>query len=1385
MDTQTKTHLKSCLLTIPWLLALAVPSTSRGQIEIPERLGVVNIIPNNESGEVYNNTEPSICVSPDGKEFAVHAFSPVPGDLGISQTFTAAGPGATWTVGGLLYDFDATMDWSSGTSAYIAFLPYPPTKVMQVWSSPDPATVGFSPIGPATISGDFDQPRVQAVNVNGVDHVYVGFNNLASPHGQTASIYYSLDGGNTWTTTGIEQLIPGAGQDSPAVPMAISADGKTVYALFQRWQAVLNGDYFADVVLVRDDNSGLDGFTDLPLDSLGARETLVGGPNLFIPWNSSLGSQRLGSGCSLAINPTHPNEVYVADTELAGSSFNVTVRYSSDSGQTFTKVFTSTTFAGSSLPALAVTTEGTVGLLYLAETFYPDNLEIHFFEAYNGNFNDTADHVLASFPDNNPVDNFGQPYLGDYFGLTAIGHSFYGTFSASGDPQASHFPEGVYYQRNVQYGSSISNNFSVTVNGGQLVDQSGNPVAPSIDPFFFYDLASAMIHAPRLEFVAGGVLYPGDPLNGQDHLVWPMLPSNYPMFQLESSSALGSTANWSAVTNLTITNNLIVSPVSHLMQPVFYRLAQNVTGAQFNIFTSVDGNGSLNPDGVVAVAAAQNQTFTATPSNYYAVGKWYLDAVPVQAGSTTMTVSNVSAEHTVLATFVASNDLAVTISSLPLQQGPVLANTGNPAWVSNLLSYTVRVSNDGLNPLTGITISNVFDPTVEFVSATTTQGSVTNTGGLLTGTLGSMNPGATVTLVLAVLPLEEGSITDVVSVACDEFEPALANNTATDLDNVLLALTITEQPLSQTVATGDTATFFVGATGSPPLGYQWFFNGDLLAGETNATLTLNHVTSGEAGSYYVAVFQIPAGAEDGTELDSDAAMLTVSAPAFPLLVTQPATGVSSNSAVLNGTIDGNGSYAVAHFRYGTDTNYTGGEPVFSYFTTEYYDAEAFSYTLTNLAPGTTYHYQTFGFNCCEEGFGADQTFTTVAAAEPPPTVTTSAATSVTANSATINGSVNPNGPTATVYFQYSTSPFSPFQGGIPTSTYFYPSGNYLQDYAYNLTGLTPNTTYYFIFEAYNTSSANGSLLSFTTATAAQPPPTVVTYAANSVTANSAVLNGNVNPNGDPSTSAFFQYGTTTGYGTTTIQTGIGGTQQNFSASIASLAPSTTYHYRIGAANTGGVSYGADDTFTTPAPPQLPPTVVTYAASSVTLTTAVLNGNVDPNGDPSTSAFFQYGTTTSYGTTTTQTGIGGTQQNFSASIASLAPSTTYHYRIGAANTGGVSYGADDTFTTPAPQAPPAVTTLAPTTYQSGTTATLNASVNPEGAATTVYFQYGFTTSYGGTSTTTGIGSGTTGQSVSVNVAGLSKLTLYHCRAVAYNVGGTNYGADVSFDSGGTQ
>lgn len=97
---------------------------------------------------------------------------------------------------------------------------------------------------------------------------------------------------------------------------------------------------------------------------------------------------------------------------------------------------------------------------------------------------------------------------------------------------------------------------------------------------------------------------------------------------------------------------------------------------------------------------------------------------------------------------------------------------------------------------------------------------------------------------------------------------------------------------------------------------------------------------------------------------------------------------------------------------------------------------------------------------------------------------------------------------------------------------------------------------------------------------------------------------------------------------------------------------------------------------------------TNAATNVAATSATLNGHVFPDQSVTTYFFFQYGTTTAYGTQTPTDGpVQGTDKDVKTDVSGLAPSTTYHYRIAATNTDGTTYGDDMTFTTPAATAPP--------------------------------------------------------------------------------------------------
>ena len=232
--------------------------------------------------------------------------------------------------------------------------------------------------------------------------------------------------------------------------------------------------------------------------------------------------------------------------------------------------------------------------------------------------------------------------------------------------------------------------------------------------------------------------------------------------------------------------------------------------------------------------------------------------------------------------------------------------------------------------------------------------------------------------------------------------------------------------------------------------------------------------------------------------------------------------------------------------------------------------------------------------------------------------------------------------------------------------------------AAGLSGLSAGRTYHFrLVATSDAGTGSGSDQTFFTSA----PPTAITKAASDLRDTSARLNGSVTPNG-ASTSWYFEYGTGTGYGSRTAlrSAGSGTHSTGVAATVSSLGAGMTYHFRLVAANVSGTSIGGDQEFATSGPP----ITRTGAATTVGMTEATLTGSVDPNGH-STSWYFEYGTSTSYGTRTSSRSAGSGRgfQSVSVTVSNLTPATIYHFRLVASNSAGTVNGSDGSLATPGP------------------------------------------------------------------------------------------------------
>jgi hypothetical protein len=461
----------------------------------PFLLRAVDLIPASASAETAQNAEPSIGVDPiNPTQMWAASFG-----AGSNQNpfFVSSDGGATWSiVGGLFQHSDTTIAWKVDGSAVLV--------TTLATNEPDPNArapidtfAGFGPVID-TYTGSLrnDQPWIRT---GPADHVYVAFNDLGQTignggNGGTASVNVSTNGGVNPTTVTLDRLGAPAGQDGPAVRLAVN--GNSVYSAFVRWNSVVdfNADGFrfnAQVIVVRSDNGGGDDFTAIGPGGNGVQVATtidVFSTNNPVPVINSpltLGQNRTGSNLAIAVDPNNSQHVLVAYNDAPGATrgqLQLVVSESSDGGGTWSEKFRTSSTIRSAQPAVAILANGAIGFLY--NSYAPGGpnpnangtLSQHFVTTTD-DFATTKDVTLATASNALPQ-NQGQPYLGDYVDLTGIGNTFYGVFSASNaDNGINASLTDVTFNRRFT-GTPGTSSF-------QLTDANGNPVDPSIDPFFF------------------------------------------------------------------------------------------------------------------------------------------------------------------------------------------------------------------------------------------------------------------------------------------------------------------------------------------------------------------------------------------------------------------------------------------------------------------------------------------------------------------------------------------------------------------------------------------------------------------------------------------------------------------------------------------------------------------------------------------------------------------------------------------------------------------------------------------------------------------------------------------------------------------------------------
>jgi hypothetical protein len=483
----TTTILRACALALMGV-AMALP--------VAAQVRLIDMVPNNRSGETNQDSEPTITVDPlninrmAGSAFTWDNLTGGPMSTATAPIYVSRDRGASWTLafivpsavgagfptgditiafGGSLSGAPAHMTWLYGgtLSSATAGRPMTVLRAQDAYSSTVMSTLD-------TQTGNVDQPHTVALTSAGKDKIYVGFNKgygCIVANGRTSTIDSSQDADAptpTLTTTTIEDRDTPC-QDGFAQTPTAHADGTTYVAFIHDWSGSPR------MTVVRDDNSGtgpnpFQGLTD-PSDGKPGRFIV---PAMILP-SGLMGQNRLGaSNVSIAVDPSDSDRVYVAWGDSGGAnSETIHVRRSVNRGADWSNSDL-LTVTNAMNPQIAISVVGTVGVLYQQVT--SGKWETRFVRTTNaeGTTFDTPGMLLASQGASTPPVTF-YPYIGDYASLISAGRNFVGMFSASNYPDKANFAKGVKYQREVDW-----KKHKLYSDAAHSIE-----VTPSIDPFFF------------------------------------------------------------------------------------------------------------------------------------------------------------------------------------------------------------------------------------------------------------------------------------------------------------------------------------------------------------------------------------------------------------------------------------------------------------------------------------------------------------------------------------------------------------------------------------------------------------------------------------------------------------------------------------------------------------------------------------------------------------------------------------------------------------------------------------------------------------------------------------------------------------------------------------
>lgn len=363
-------------------------------------------------------------------------------------------------------------------------------------------------------------------------------------------------------------------------------------------------------------------------------------------------------------------------------------------------------------------------------------------------------NTYVYFPaiDINPSSQIGVSYMRSGTDTASDFMSMWVTGRASTDPAGSMQTPVI-----VPAGTGQTNYHDFT-SGGRAGDLSGINVDP-VDGSFWAANEFANTQATANWGTAIANFKPGGTTNTADLAVTKTGPSLV-------------TAGTNATYIITLHNNgpdaAQTVVLSDLLPAGATVVSMTPSGSNSDTFT-FGQSGNTVTESAATIGAGNTDTFTLVvfaPSNL-PNGADFSDTASVTSGSTDPNSANNSA--TVTGSIVntgATADLAVT------NTGPASGNEGDN------FTYIVTITNNGPSAAAGVVLTDTLGANLGYVSATASQGTFSQSGGVVTFSVGTILSGGTATLTITGKANEEGNLINSASVTSNAADPNSANNSA-------------------------------------------------------------------------------------------------------------------------------------------------------------------------------------------------------------------------------------------------------------------------------------------------------------------------------------------------------------------------------------------------------------------------------------------------------------------------------------------------------------------------------------------------------------------------------------------------------------------------------